>query len=148
MDVLLKETIENLGRKDEIVKVKNGYGRNFLIPTGKAVLATDSIKKMNAETLKQRAHKVAKEKSDAQTIADKLQKASIKVGAKVGENEKIFGSVTTVQIADALKAQGFTVDRKSIKLKSDTIKTIGTYEAEVDLFKDVKVSINFEVVAE
>jgi len=146
MDVLLKNNVDNLGDKDEIVSVKNGYGRNYLIPQGKAVLATDSIKKMNAETLRQRAHKAEKVKAEAEKSVAKLEKAKIKVAAKVGENGKIFGSVSNVQVAEALVAAGFEVERKNIKLIGDVIKTVGKYKANVQLHKEISVEIEFEVV--
>ena len=146
MDVLLKNNVDNLGDKDEIVSVKNGYGRNYLIPQGKAVLATESIKKMNAETLRQRAHKAEKVKAEAEKSVAKLEKAKIKVAAKVGENGKIFGSVSNVQVAEAIVAAGFEVERKNIKLIGDAIKTIGKYKANVQLHKEISVEIEFEVV--
>ena len=146
MDVLLKNNVDNLGDKDEIVSVKNGYGRNYLIPQGKAVLATESIKKMNAETLRQRAHKAEKVKAEAEKSVAKLEKAKIKVAAKVGENGKIFGSVSNVQVAEAVVAAGFEVERKNIKLIGDVIKTIGKYKANVQLHKEISVEIEFEVV--
>jgi large subunit ribosomal protein L9 len=146
MDVLLKNNVDNLGDKDEIVSVKNGYGRNYLIPQGKAVLATESIKKMNAETLRQRAHKAEKVKAEAEKSVAKLEKAKIKVTAKVGENGKIFGSVSNVQVAEAIVAAGFEVERKNIKLIGDVIKTVGKYKANVQLHKDISVEIEFEVV--
>lgn len=147
MDILLKKNVDNLGEKDEIVTVKNGYGRNYLIPQGKAVLATESIKKMNAETLRQRAHKAEKIKAEAEKSVAKLEKAKIKVAAKVGENGKIFGSVTNVQVAEAVVAAGFDVERKKIKLIGDTIKTAGKYKATIQLHKEISVEIEFEVVA-
>ena len=146
MDVLLKNNVDNLGDKDEIVSVKNGYGRNYLIPQGKAVLATESIKKMNAETLRQRAHKAEKVKAEAEKSVAKLEKAKIKVTAKVGENGKIFGSVSNVQVAEALVSAGFEVERKSIKLIGDAIKTAGKYKANVQLHKEISVEIEFEVI--
>ena len=145
MDVLLKKDVERLGSKDEIVTVKNGYGRNFLIPKGLAILATTSIKKMHAETLKQRAHKDEKLKKDASIALEKLTKQTFKVAAKVGENGKIFGSVTNVQLADALNSEGFSIDRKNIKLLTNNIKSTGTYEAEIVLHKEVQGKITFEV---
>ena len=146
MDVLLKNNVDNLGDKDEIVSVKDGYGRNYLIPKGKAVLATESIKKMNAETLRQRAHKAEKVKAEAEKSVAKLEKAKIKVAAKVGENGKIFGSVSNVQVAEALVAAGFVVERKNIKLIGDSIKTVGKYKANVQLHKEISVEIEFEVI--
>ena len=146
MDVLLKNNVDNQGDKDEIVSVKDGYGRNYLIPKGKAVLATESIKKMNAETLRQRAHKAEKVKAEAEKSDAKLEKAKIKVAAKVGENGKIFGSVSNVQVTEALVAAGFVVERKNIKLIGDSIKTVGKYKANVQLHKEISVEIEFEVV--
>lgn len=146
MDILLKKNIEGLGEKDEIVSVKPGYGRNFLIPQGIGVLVTDSVRKMHAETLKQRSHKATKVLEEAKAQAAKLANSTIKVPAKVGENGKIFGSVTTTQVAEQLTAAGFSVDRKSIKVQEENIKTVGKYKADVKLHKEVTVSIDFEVV--
>lgn len=145
MDVLLKKDVERLGSKDEIVNVKNGYGRNFLIPKGMAVLATSSVKKMHAETLKQRAHKDNKLKEEATAMLAKLTKKTFVVPAKVGENGKIFGSVTNIQLADALGNEGFAIERKNINLLTNNIKSVGKYEAEVKLHKEVSGKINFEV---
>ena len=145
MDVLLKKDVERLGSKDDIVSVKNGYGRNFLIPKGLAVLATSSIKKMHAETVKQRSLKNEKIKEEATATLATLTKKTFTIPAKVGENGKIFGSVTNVQLADTLAKEGFTVDRKNIKLLTNNIKNVGKYEAEVLLYKDVKGKITFEV---
>ncbi|CAG5078520.1 50S ribosomal protein L9 [Parvicella tangerina] len=146
MEVLLKKNVDNLGEKDELVTVKPGYGRNYLIPQGYAILATESIKKMHAETLRQRAHKAEKIKAEAQATADKLAKATIEVGAKVGENGKIFGSVSNVQVGEALTAAGFDIERKKIKLIGDAIKTVGSYQAEVTIHKEIKITIDFKVV--
>lgn len=146
MEVLLKKNVDNLGEKDELVTVKSGYGRNYLIPQGYAILATESVKKMHAETLRQRAHKAEKIKAEAQATADKLAKANVEVGAKVGENGKIFGSVSNVQVAEALEKAGFEIERKKIKLVGEAIKTVGTYKAEVTIHKDIKVDIDFKVV--
>jgi large subunit ribosomal protein L9 len=145
MDVLLKKDVESLGSKDEIVTVKNGYGRNFLIPKKIAVLATSSVKKMHSETLKQRAHKYNKLKDEASDALAKLTKKKFIVPAKVGENGKIFGSVTSIQLADALNNEGFSVERKNIKILEKNIKSIGTYEAEISLHKEVNGKITFEV---
>ena len=145
MEVLLKKNVEKLGSKDEIVFVKNGYGRNFLIPNGFAILATDSIKKMHTETLKQRAHKENKLIEEANALVTKLIKTKIIVPAKVGENGKIFGSVTNIQLADVLNEKGFTVDRKNIKILTTAIKSIGKYEADVSIHKEVTTKIEFEV---
>jgi large subunit ribosomal protein L9 len=148
MEVILKQDVKNLGYKDDVVTVKAGYGRNFLIPKGIAAMATESTKKMLAETVKQRAFKEQKIKAAADAAVAKLKDMVVKVGAKVGESGKIFGSVTTVQLADALKKLGFEVDRKNISINEDTIKTIGSYTADVRLHKAVTTTINFEVVAE
>ena len=148
MEVILKENIENLGFKDDLVTVKPGYGRNYLIPQGKAILATASIKKMHEETLRQRAHKEAKVKEQAEALAEKLRDMSIKVGAKVGETGKIFGSVNTIQLAEVLKGLGVDVDRKSISIVGDDIKQVGTYEATIKLHREISETIKFEVVGE
>ena len=145
MDVLLKKKVESLGDENEIVSVKNGYGRNYLIPNGIAILATESIKKMHAENQKQRAHKEVKIKEEAEKIAKSIKSATIKVAAKVGEKGKIFGSIANIQLADALKDAGFDVDRKNINILEKNIKTIGKYNAEVKIHKEITVSIEFEV---
>lgn len=147
MEIILKEDVQNLGYKDDIVKVKDGYGRNYLIPQKKAVLATSSAKKMLAEDLKQRAHKLAKIKAEAETLAAKLEGLNLTVGAKVSSTGKIFGSVTTIQVAEALEKAGFSVDRKAINIK-EAIKEIGSYKAQLKLHKEVSVEIALEVIAE
>lgn len=147
MEIILKETVHGLGYKDDIVKVKGGYGRNFLIPTGKAVIASESAKKQLAETLKQRAHKLAKIKADAEALAEKLSKIEpIKIATKVSATGSIYGSVNNLHIAEALAAQGFDIDRKAIEVKD--VKEVGSYHATVRLHKEVSVDIPFEVVAE
>ena len=145
MEVILKKDVQKLGFKDEIVVVKPGYARNFLIPQGYAVAATGSARKMHEETLRQRAHKQEKVKEEAQALLDKLSSATVKVGAKVGENGKIFGSVNSIQVADALKKLGYDVDRKQISIKNEPIKEVGSYEASIALHKDVQTTITFEV---
>jgi|TARA_B110000967_G_scaffold111276_1_gene113867 large subunit ribosomal protein L9 len=147
MEILLKKDVDRLGSKDEIVTVKNGFGRNYLIPKGMAILATESVKKMNSETLKQRAHKFNQLKDEALKILDKLSKKTFEVPAKVGENGKIFGSISNIQLADALDKAGFKIERKNITLPANNIKEVGKFEAEVILHKDVKGKINFEIVA-
>jgi large subunit ribosomal protein L9 len=147
MEILLKKDVERLGSKDEIVTVKNGFGRNYLIPKGMAILATESVKKMNSETLKQRAHKFNQLKDEALKILDKLSKKTFEVPAKVGENGKIFGSISNIQLADVLDKAGFKIERKNIILPANNIKEVGKFEAEVILHKDVKGKINFEIVA-
>ena len=148
MEVILKQDVKNLGYKDDVVKVKAGYGRNFLIPKGMAAMATVSSKKVLTETVKQRAFKEQKVKAAAETAASKMKDLVVKVGAKVGETGKIFGSVTSVQLADAIKKLGYDVDRKNIKMSEDAVKTVGTYTAEVRFHKEVTVPVTFEVVAE
>jgi large subunit ribosomal protein L9 len=148
MEVILKQDLDNLGYADEIVKVKPGYARNFLIPRGLAVIATDSNRKVLTETLKQRAHKAQKIKGDAEAVAKQLETLTLKIGMKAGENGKIYGSVTALQIADALSKHGVNVDRKKIHLEADHIKALGTYSATVNLHKDVKTKVTFEVMAE
>ena len=148
MEVILKQDVKHLGDKDELVKVKPGYARNFLIPRGLAIMADASKKKELAETLKQRAHKEEKLKTAAQAMAEKLANSVIKVAAKAGESGKIFGSVNTIQIAEALTKLGYAVERKNITVDADAIKTVGTYIAKVKLHKEVIVNVNFEVVGE
>ncbi|MDR2969227.1 MAG: 50S ribosomal protein L9 [Tannerellaceae bacterium] len=147
MQVILKEDVVNLGYKDDVVNVKSGYGRNFLIPRGKAVIASESAKKVLAENLKQRAHKLAKIKDDAQELANRLEGVSLTIGAKTSSTGTIFGSVGNIQIADALAKQGFEVDRKIINIK-ESVKEVGNYKAQLKLHKDVSVEISFEVVSE
>ena len=147
MEIILKEDVSNLGYKGDILKVKNGYGRNFLIPTKKAILATESAKKMLAEDLKQRAHKLDRIKNEAVELAEKLKDLVLNVGAKTSTTGKIFGAVGPIQIADAFEKAGFTVDRKVIVLK-DAIKEVGSYHATLKLHKEVTVEVAFEVVAE
>jgi len=147
MEIILKEDIVNLGYKNDIVAVKAGYGRNYLIPTGKAIIASPSAKKMLAEDLKQRAHKLEKIKKDAEELATKLEAVSLTIGTKVSSTGTIFGSVGNIQIADELTKLGFEIERKTIVVK-DSVKEIGSYKAIVKLHKDVSVEIPFEVVAE
>ncbi|MBQ0115364.1 MAG: 50S ribosomal protein L9 [Bacteroidales bacterium] len=147
MKIILKEDVANLGYKDDVVEVKNGYGRNFLIPTGKAVLATTSALKVHAENLRQRAHKIAKIKADAEAVAESLKDVALTITAKVSETGTIFGSVSNIQIAEALEKMGHNIDRKIIVVK-DAVKQVGQYTATVKLHKEVSVDIPFEVVAE
>lgn len=147
MEVILREDVANLGYKDDIVNVKKGYARNYLIPQGKAIIATDSSKKVLAENLKQRAHKIEQIRNEAQALADKMEGVSLTIGAKTSSTGTIFGSVTNIQIADALKEKGFEVDRKIIVIK-DQVKEVGNYTAVAKLHKEVSVEIPFEVVAE
>ena len=147
MQVISKEDVVNLGYKDDIVTVKDGYGRNFLIPTGKAVIASESAKKVLAENLKQRAHKLAKIKADAEELAAKLNGVSLTIGAKTSSTGTIFGSVTNIQVAEALAKAGFEIDRKVIVIK-ENVKEVGQYKATLKLHKEVSVEIPFEVVSE
>jgi large subunit ribosomal protein L9 len=148
MEIILLQDVNKLGLKDDLVNVKDGYGRNYLIPRGYAIAATQSAKKMHAENLKQRAHKEEKIKAEAQEIASKLADVKIVVGAKTSSSGKIFGSVNTIQISESLKEKGFEIDRKSITLPEDQIKEIGKYKAVIKLHREVKVEIEFEIVAE
>ena len=146
MQVILKEDVANLGYKDDIVNVKPGYGRNYLIPTGKAVIATESAKKVLAENLKQRAHKLEKIKNDALALAEKLKEVSLVISTKVSPTGSIYGSVSNIQIADELAKLGFEIDRKSINVED--VKAVGNYVAKVKLHKEISAEIPFEVVAE
>ena len=148
MEVILKQDVEHLGFANDLVKVKTGYARNYLLPRGLAVTATGSERKQLAETLKQRAHKEARLREEADKNANKLLAQTIKIGAKVGGKGRIFGSVNTIMLSDAFKVLGIEVDRKHIKLKGEAIKTIGTYQAEVTFHRDVVKTIPFEVVEE
>jgi large subunit ribosomal protein L9 len=148
MEIILKQDVQNLGNKDEIVKVKNGYARNYLIPQGLAITATESAKKIVAENTKQRAHKEAKIKADAEVIAKKLEGVKLTIGAKTSSTGKIFGSVNTIQIAEALSQKGFDIDRRIISIQDDQVKEVGSYTAEIKLHREVKVKIDFEVIAE
>lgn len=148
MEVILKKDIEGLGEKNELVVVKDGYGRNYLIPQGYAIMATPSMKKMHAENQRQSAHKETQILEQARSLANKLTKMAIKIGAKVGESGKIFGSVNTIQLAEAISALGVEVDRKDIKIKEEPIRSVGKYEAEVKFHKEVIETIEFEVVGE
>lgn len=147
MQVILKEDVINLGYKDDIVTVKDGYGRNFLIPQGKAVIASESAKKVLAENMRQRAHKLAKIKEDAVGLAAKLEGVSLTIGAKTSSTGTIFGSVTNIQVAEALAKAGHEVERKIIYIK-DAVKEVGSYKAVLKLHKEVSVEIPFEVVSE
>lgn len=148
MEVILKTDIKGLGYKNDIVAVKPGYGRNYLIPQGFAVIASASNKKHTEETVKQMAHKAEKIMADAQAIADAIGDTVLEIKAKAGDSGKIFGAVTTLQISDALKVtKGVEVDRKKISFKGE-VKMIGEYEAEIDLHKSVKKDVKFNVVAE
>ena len=147
MRVILKEDVANLGYKDEVVTVKDGYGRNFLIPQGKAVIASESALKVLAENMRQREHKLVKIREDAQELAAKLEGVSLIIGAKTSSSGTIFGSVTNIQIADELAKRGFEVERKLILIK-EPIKEVGNYTAVLKLHKEVSLELPFEVVSE
>ncbi len=148
MDVILKQDVSNLGHADDIVTVKDGYGRNYLIPKGIAIPATASAKKMHAENRKQRVHKEEKIRKGAEELVSKMEGTKLTIGAKTSSKGKIFGSVNTIQIAESLNQLGFEIDRKQITIKEDAIKEVGTYTATVKLYKDIKVDIEFEIVPE
>ena len=147
MKLILKADVVNLGYKDDVVEVKNGYGRNYLIPQKLAVMATPSALKVLAEDLKQRAHKIEKIKADAQAVADSLKDVALTIATKVSANGTIFGSVSSAQIADELKKLGHDIDRKIITVNT-TVKEVGNYTATVKLHREVSVDIPFEVIAE
>ena len=146
MEIILKKDVANLGHADDIVNVKTGYAVNYLIPQGFAIMATESAKKVHAENLRQRAHKIAKLVADAETLAAKLAETTVKVAVKVSESGKIYGSVTTAQLAEALAAVGIEVDKKDITVEA--AKELGTYEATVKCYRDVKGTFKYEIVAE
>jgi len=148
MNVILKQDMTNLGHKDDIVLVKDGYARNYLIPKGIAINATAQARKVHEEILRQRAHKEAQLKEAALTMAEELKKVALSIGAKTSTKGKIFGSVNTIQIAEALVEKGFDVERKNISIKDDLIKEVGSYSATVKLHKEVLVDIPFEIVSE
>ena len=148
MEVILKEDIKGLGFKNDIVNVKPGYGRNYLIPQKLALTATDSNKKVVAENVKQAAHKAEKIKSDALALVAKIGELTLEIKQKVGDNGKIFGKITSLQISDALSAKGIAVDRKRISFKEEEVKTVGSYTAVLLLHKEVSHEIKFEVIAE
>lgn len=148
MEIILKQDVQNLGLKDDVVTVKDGYAANYLIPQGMAIMATPSAKKVHAENLRQRAHKEAKIRQDAEALAAKLNGITVKVAAKVSETGKVFGSVNNIQVAEALEALGYQIDRKDITLGEDNLKQVGTYEATVKCYRDIKATFNVEVVAE
>ena len=148
MEIILKQDVERLGSADDIVNVKDGYARNFLIPTKKATVATSSAKKILAENIKQRAHKEAKLIAEASKIAEQIVNKKVKIGAKTSASGKIFGSVNTIQLAEAINKKGFVIERKQISLPTDSIKEVGKYIAKIKLHKSVIVDFEFEVVAE
>ena len=148
MEVILKKNVDKLGYANEIVSVKPGYGRNFLIPQGYAVLATASAKKAHEEIMRQKSHKESKILAEAQALAEKIEGTTVSITTKAGENGKIFGSVNTVQLAEALKKAGFDIDRKSMTIKNEPIRELGTFEATANLHKGIIPTFKFEVVGE
>ncbi|MDB9960584.1 50S ribosomal protein L9 [Oceanihabitans sp.] len=147
MELILKQDVENLGFKDDIVTVKNGYGRNFLIPNGNAVLATSSAKKVLAENLKQSAFKEKKIIDDANKIAEAIKALEIKITAKVGTGDKLFGSVNNINVAEALEKEGQEIDKKYITVAGGSVKRLGKYNATVRLHREVTVELPFEIIA-
>lgn len=149
MEVILKQDVKNLGYANDMVKVKPGYARNYLIPKGLAIVADESNRKIHAENMKQKAHKEEKQRKEAEKLAQTLETITLKIGAKAGTTGKIFGSVNTIQIADAIKEQyHYEIDRKKIELEGDSIKQLGEYKATISLYKGIKAVIQFEVIAE
>ncbi len=149
MEIILKQDVPNLGFKDDLVTVKDGYATNYLIPKGVAIMAVPSEKKKLAETIRQRQFKEEKIRKEAEKLAEKLEDIEVKIGAKVGTSGKIFGSVNALQIADAIKEQfDLEVDRKKIMIDGDAIKEVGSYKATINLHKEVRPEIKFEVVGE
>ena len=148
MEIILLQDIASLGTKDDIVNVKDGYGRNYLIPKKMAIVATESAKKVLAENIKQRAHKEAKLKASALEIAEQLKNKQLVIGAKTSTTGKIFGSVNTIMIAEAINKKGFEIDRKQISISDESIKEVGKYTAKIKLHKEVIVEMEFEVISE
>ena len=149
MEIILKQDVVNLGYKDDVVTVKNGYANNYLLPLGLAIIATPTNKKILAETLRQRAFKEEKIRKDAETLKAALDGQNVRIAAKVGENGQLFGAINNIQIADALKAQyNYDVERKKIVVDGSKIKEVGTYTALVNIYRDIKATLNLEVVNE
>jgi len=148
MDIILKQDVHGLGSKDDIVSVKNGYGRNYLIPQGMAVTATESAKKVLAENIRQRAHKELKLKDEALKLAEKIKAIVVTIGAKTSTTGKIFGSVNNIQLAEAIAAQGVEIDRKHITIPKDGVKEIGKHTAKIKLHREVVIDFEFTVVSE
>ena len=148
MEVILKKNVDKLGYANEIVSVKPGYGRNFLIPQGYATLATASAKKAHEEIMKQKAHKESKVLAEAEALSAKIEALTVTITTKAGDNGKIFGSVNTVQLAEELKKAGFDIDRKALKIKEEPIRELGTFEATASLHKGINPTFKFEVVGE
>ncbi len=148
MEIILKQDVQRLGSKDDIVTVKDGYGRNYLIPQGFAIDATASAKKVLAENIRQRAHKEAKLKEEAMKLADRLKDIKVTIGAKTSTTGKIFGSVNNIQLAEAIAAQGIEIDRKHITIPKDGVKEVGNHSAKIKLHREVVIDFEFSVVSE
>ena len=148
MEIILKQDVENLGHRDDIVNVKPGYGRNYLIPQGYAILATETAKKIHAENMKQRAHKEAKLREEAEALAAKMEGLELTIATKTSSTGKIFGSINTIMLAEALATKGFEIDRKNILMKDKSIKEVGKYNASVRLYKNIKANFSFNVITE
>lgn len=148
MEIILKQDVHRLGSKDDIVSVRDGYGRNYLIPSGMAIVATESAKKILAENIRQRAHKEAKLKEEALKLAEKVQALTVSIGAKTSSTGKIFGSVNNIQLAEAIAAQGIEIDRRHIIIPKDVIKEVGKHTAKIKLHREVVIDFEFEVVSE
>jgi large subunit ribosomal protein L9 len=146
MEIILKQDVKNLGFTDDIVKVRNGYGLNYLIPRGMAVIANETNRKIHKEVVKQRSHKLEKLRGDAGKLAATLESVTLQLPAKVGENGKLFGSVTSQQLVEKLKSMGLDIDKKQVNMPEEHIKKTGTYQAEVVLHRDIRAKLNFEVV--
>ena len=149
MEIIVKQDVDNLGHKDDIVKVRNGYATNYLIPRGMAIMATASAVKMHQENMRQRAHKEAKVREDAQALAARLAACQIKIATKVSSNGKVFGSVNNIQVAEALAAQGIEVDRRNITFTgAEALKEVGVHEAVIKIYREISATIQVEVVGE
>jgi large subunit ribosomal protein L9 len=148
MEIILKQDVQGLGSKDDILKVKDGYGRNYLIPQGMAIVATESAKKVLAENIRQRAHKEAKLKEEALALAEKINALTVTIGAKTSTTGKIFGSVNNIQLAEAIAAKGIEIDRKQIYISKEGVKEIGKHIAKIKLHREVLIDFEFEVVSE
>jgi large subunit ribosomal protein L9 len=148
MEIILKQDVQGLGSKDDIVNVKDGYGRNYLIPQGMAIVATESARKVMAENTRQRAHKEAKLKDEALVVAEKLKDLKVSIGAKTSTAGKIFGSVNNIQLAEAIASQGIDIERKNITISKEGVKEVGTHTAKIKLHREVVIDFEFEVVSE
>ncbi|MDD2635808.1 MAG: 50S ribosomal protein L9 [Bacteroidales bacterium] len=148
MEIILKQDLDKLGNVDDIVNVKSGYARNFLIPKGYAILATKTAKKIHEENMRQKAHKESKLRENAESMVSKMDGLKIRVPAKTSSTGKIFGSVNTIMLSEALTKEGFDIDRKNITIKGDAVKEVGNYIANVKIYKNIKVDIDFEVFSE